>query len=277
MPKWASRTGKITVNAVMLILSLSCIFPIVWMIYSSLKTQQEFNLNIISLPSSLQFRNYVDAFVVGKMNLYFFNSVFVSILTVVLTILVSFFAAYLLARFSFRGRNAIYFMFLAGMLLPIHGLLIPVFVEFKSIGMLDNRFTLVFPYVAFNLSMAIFLFENFIRTIPVEVEEAACIDGSSPTSTLLRIVMPMCMPVLSTGIILFFLGAWNEFPFALVLLKSPELRTLPVGLTNFNGQFTVNYPQMMAAMVIVVLPVILTYLVFYKKIIQGMTAGAVKG
>lgn len=269
--------GKIAINVFLIVISLSCIFPLIWMIYSSLKTPQEFNLNIMSLPSSPQFQNYIDAFRIGKMGKYFWNSAFVSVFTVIFTILFGFFTAYILARFKFPFRNTIYFMFLTGMLIPIHGLLIPIFVEFKALGLLDKRITLIFPYVAFNLSMAIFLFENFIKSVPIDIEEAACIDGSSSTSTVMRIVMPLCLPVISTSVILFFLGAWNEFPFALVLLKSPDLHTLPIGLTNFNGQYTANYTQMMAAMVIVVMPVLLVYLAFSKKVMQGMTAGAVKG
>lgn len=277
MTKAWSPIGKGLINVLMFLLSISCIFPIIWMVYSSLKTQQEFNLNIISLPEKLHFQNYIDAFVIGKMSAYFFNSAYVTVFTVLLTVLLSFFTAYILARFKFPMRSLIYFLFLAGMLIPTHALLIPVFVEFKTLGLLDHRFTLILPYVAFNLSMGVFLFENFIKTVPLEVEEAAAIDGCSPTRRLLTIVLPMCLPVFSTAVILFFLGSWNEFPFALILIKTPELRTLPIGLTNFNGQYTVNYPQMMAAMVIVVLPVILIYLAFYRKIIQGVTAGAVKG
>ncbi|WP_317891272.1 carbohydrate ABC transporter permease [Paenibacillus oceani] len=269
--------GKIAINIFLIAISLSCIFPLIWMIYSSLKTSQEFNMNIMSLPTSPQFQNYIDAFRIGKMGTYFWNSAFVSVFTVIFTILFGFFTAYILARFKFPFRNTIYFMFLTGMLIPIHGLLIPIFVEFKALGLLDKRITLIFPYVAFNLSMAVFLFENFIKSVPLDIEEAACIDGSSSTSTVLRIVMPLCMPVISTSVILFFLGAWNEFPFALVLLKSPALHTLPIGLTNFNGQYTANYTQMMAAMVIVIMPVLLVYLAFSKKVMQGMTAGAVKG
>ncbi|MDF2659230.1 MAG: transporter permease [Paenibacillus sp.] len=269
--------GKIAINVFLIAISLSCIFPLIWMIYSSLKTSQEFNMNIMSLPTSPQFQNYIDAFRIGKMGTYFWNSAFVSVFTVIFTILFGFFTAYILARFKFPFRNTIYFMFLTGMLIPIHGLLIPIFVEFKALGLLDKRITLIFPYVAFNLSMAVFLFENFIKSVPLDIEEAACIDGSSSTSTVLRIVMPLCMPVISTSVILFFLGAWNEFPFALVLLKSPALHTLPIGLTNFNGQYTANYTQMMAAMVIVIMPVLLVYLAFSKKVMQGMTAGAVKG
>ncbi|BBI31257.1 carbohydrate ABC transporter permease [Cohnella abietis] len=277
MTKAANRIGQIGVNVFLFAISLSCIFPLIWMLYSSLKTSQEFNLNIMSLPSNPQFQNYIDAFKIGKMGTYFWNSAFVSLFTVVFTILFGFFTAYIIARFKFPFRGIIYFMFLTGMLIPIHGLLIPIFVEFKALGLLDKKITLIFPYVAFNLSMAVFLFENFIKTVPIDVEEAACIDGSSSTNTVMRIVFPLCLPVISTAIILFFLGAWNEFPFGLVLIKSPELRTLPIGLTNFNGQYTANYTQMLAAMVIVVLPVVVVYLAFAKKVMQGMTAGAVKG
>ncbi|OAB32964.1 carbohydrate ABC transporter permease [Paenibacillus glacialis] len=277
MTKTANRISQIAINVFLFAVSLSCIFPLIWMLYSSLKTSQEFDLNIMSLPSKPQFQNYIDAFEIGKMGTYFWNSAFVSLFTVIFTILFGFFTAYILARFKFPFRNVIYFMFLTGMLIPVHGLLIPIFVEFKALGLLDKRITLIFPYVAFNLSMAIFLFENFIKTVPIDVEEAACIDGSSSTNTVFRIVLPLCMPVISTSIILFFLGAWNEFPFALVLIKSAELRTLPIGLTNFNGQYTANYTQMLAAMVIVVLPVVVVYLAFAKKVMQGMTAGAVKG
>nr|WP_306220757.1 carbohydrate ABC transporter permease [Cohnella sp. WQ 127256] len=261
----------------MFAVSLSCIFPLIWMLYSSLKTEREFSLNIMSLPTKPQFQNYIDAFEIGKMGSYFWNSAFVSFFTVIFTILFGFFTAYILARFKFPFRNVIYFMFLTGMLIPIHGLLIPIFIEFKALGLLNKQITLIFPYVAFNLSMAIFLFENFIKTVPLDVEEAACIDGSSSTRTVLSIVFPLCLPVISTAIILFFLGAWNEFPFALVLIESADLRTLPIGLTNFNGQYTANYTQMLAAMAIVVLPVIIVYLAFAKKVMQGMTAGAVKG
>ncbi|TVX99832.1 carbohydrate ABC transporter permease [Cohnella terricola] len=277
MTNAVKKIGVVGINVIMFIVSLSCIFPLIWMLYSSLKTEQEFNLNIMSLPSKPQFQNYIDAFEIGKMGTYFWNSAFVSLLTVVFTILFGFFTAYVIARFKFPFRNAIYFMFLAGMLIPIHGLLIPIFVEFKTLALLDQPYTLVFPYVAFHLSMAIFLFENFIKSVPLDVEEAACIDGSSPTNTVLRIVFPLCLPVISTAIILFFLGAWNEFPFALVLIKSANLQTLPIGLTNFNGQYTSNYTQMLAAMAIVALPVVIVYLIFAKRVMQGMTAGAVKG
>ncbi|MBZ4644571.1 MAG: ABC-type sugar transport system, permease component [Clostridia bacterium] len=264
-------------NIVMMLFSFTCIFPLIWMMYSSLKTQKEFSLNIISMPLKPQFDNYIQAIKVGKMQIYFFNSLFISIISVIGIIIIAFITGYFLSRYQFRGRNFLYVFFLSGMLIPIHSLLIPVFIQFKWLGFLDKRFTLILPYIAFGLPMAVFLLESFIKSIPVEIEEAAVIDGSPIFTTLMRIILPICRPVISTVLILSFLNAWNEFPFALILVKSQKLKTLPVGLTNFNGQYSVNYTQLMAALVIAVLPVIIIYLLFYKKIIQGMTAGAVKG
>lgn len=268
--------GKYSTNIFLFLFSLSAVSPIVWLIYSSLKTQQSFLLDIISLPTTFHFDNYVKAISIGHMDTYFFNSVYVSVISVILIIFIAFLTAYVLARFKFRGRTLIYIMFLSGMLIPIHGLLVPIFVEFKSLGLLDERFTLILPYVTFELPIAIFLLESFIKNLPVEIEEAAYIDGCSTTKMLFRIVLPMCKPVMAAVVILSFLNVWNEFPFALVLINTPALRTLPIGLANFASAHTSNYPQMMAAMVISVIPILALYLGFYRRIISGMTAGAVK-
>jgi raffinose/stachyose/melibiose transport system permease protein len=201
----------------------------------------------------------------------------VSATSVVLTILIGFITGYFLSRFSFKGRNVLYTMFLFGMLVPVYGLLVPLFIEYRNLHLLDHRLSLVLPEVTFALPLVIFLIESFMKSIPIEMEEAAYVDGASLVSTLFRIVFPMCRPVLSTCIIISFLNIWNEFPFALILINTQELKTIPVGLTNFVGQYTVNYPQLMAGIVVSILPVILVYLLLYKRIIQGMVAGAVKG
>lgn len=265
------------VNLFMIAFSITCIFPLIWMFYSSLKTKQEFVLDIISLPKVLHFDNYVAAIKIGKMHLYFGNSLFNSVVSVIFIIVIGFIVAYFLSRYNFKGRNIIYVLFLFGMLVPVHSLLIPIFIQFKVLGLLDKRFTLLLPYIAFGFPMAIFLFESFIKSTPVEIEEAAYLDGSSTSTVIFRIIFPICRPVLSTTLILSFLNSWNEFPFALILLKKQSLKTIPIGLSNFNGQYTVNYPQLMAAMVIAVLPVIIMYLLFSKRVIEGMTAGSVKG
>ncbi|WP_217588075.1 carbohydrate ABC transporter permease [Lentibacillus saliphilus] len=272
-----SSFGKTIMNTALLIFSLSAVFPIVWMLYSSFKTQQEFTLNIFALPKNWNLENYIEAFKIGQLHNYFFNSVYVSLISVFLIIFLAFIIGYMIARHDFPGRRIIYILFLFGMLIPIHGLLVPIFIEFKNVGLLNKPYTLILPYVAFGLPIAIFLFESFIKQIPKEIEEAAIMDGCNTFQVIFRVIFPIAGPVIATATILSFLTAWNEFPFALVLIQDPALRTLPVGLTNFNGQYTVNYPQMMAAMSVTVLPVLLVYLAFSKKIIQGMTAGAVKG
>jgi raffinose/stachyose/melibiose transport system permease protein len=268
---------KVIANLFMIMFSITCIFPLVWMVYSSLKTQKEFSLDIISLPKVLHFDNFISAIKVGKMHLFFGNSLFNSVVSVVLIIFIGFIVAYFLSRYNFKFRNALYVLFLFGMLVPVHSLLIPLFIQFKVLNLLDQRYTLILPYVAFGLPMAVFLFESFIKSTPVEIEEAAYLDGSSTSTIIFKIVMPVCRPVISTILILSFLNSWNEFPFALILLKKQSLKTIPIGLSNFNGQYTVNYPQLMAAMVIAVLPVIIIYLLFSKRVIEGMTAGSVKG
>jgi ABC-type sugar transport system, permease component len=275
--KIAQGTLAVFINLVVLILSISCIFPLVWMLYSSFKTNTEFSLNIISLPTHLEFQNYVTAIENGNLLLPFLNSLFSSVISVTLVILLGFVIAFCLARYKFKGRGLIYLVLMFGMLVPIHSLLVPLFIQFNAIGMLNHHYTLILPYVAFGLPMAVFLFESFLKSTPMEIEEAAFIDGSNLLTVIFKIVMPICRPVIATVLILTFLNTWNEFPFALVLLTTPQLMTIPVALANFNGQYTINYPQLLSAMVIAVLPVVLVYLAFSKSIIQGMTAGSVKG
>jgi len=265
------------VNVFMMIFSLTCVFPIIWMFYSSLKTQKEFSLNIISLPQNPNLNNFVEAIRIGKMQNYFLNSVFTTIVSVSIIVILGFITGYFLSRFTFKGRNILYILFLSGMLIPVHGLLIPLFIQFKTLHLLDQRLTLILPYVALGLPLAIFLFESFIKSIPVELEEAAFIDGCTLQKMLFSILLPMCRPVLSTIIIMSFLHWWNEFPFALVLIKSDKYKTLPLGLANFSGAYSTNYTQLLAGLVIATLPVIIVYFIFRKRIIQGMTAGAVKG
>lgn len=275
--KFFNKSSKLFLNFIITIFSLSCVFPFIWIFYSSLKTQKEFSLNIVKLPAAPQLSNYMEAITRGKVYIAFLNSALVSIIAVSFILLIGFVTGYMLSRFKFPGRKLLYIFFLTGMLIPIHGLLVPIFIQFNKLNLYNTRLGLLLPYIAFGLPMTIFLVESFVKSIPIEIEEAAVIDGSSIFQRLFLIILPICKPVLSTALILSFLGTWNEFPFALILLRSEELKTMPLWLTQFSGQFSTNYPQMMAAMVIASIPVITIYLLFYKKVIDGMTAGAVKG
>jgi raffinose/stachyose/melibiose transport system permease protein len=249
----------------------------VWLLYSSIKTEKNFALDTLGLPTELHFQNYPKAFTEGRIGTYMMNSLINTIITVIFALLLGFIIGYCLSRFKFPGRNFLYYLFLAGMLVPIYALLVPIFIEFKALGILNKKITLILPYIAFSLPVTIFLIESYVKQIPFELEEAAFVDGSSIISSMFRIIMPVCSPVLATGAILCFLNTWNEFPLALVLIRSTALKTIPIGLTNFVGTYTTNYTLMMAALVIATLPVIIIYLLFYNSIMKGMVAGAVKG
>lgn len=263
-------------NALVGLLTIFCIFPVIWMLYSSLKTQPEFARSIIALPHSFHFQNYLEAIKIGQMDVCFVNSVKASLLTVVLVLFCGFTTGIIFARYRFRLKQPLYLMFLSGMLIPVYSLLVPVFIEMKTMGLQDNIYAIALLYAAYGLPLAIFLITSYASTIPKEIEEAAIIDGASFPKLLYRILLPMCLPILGTVLILSFLNAWNEFPFALVLLGK-ETKTIPIGLTYFTGMYTVNYTQLMAGLSIATVPVVVVYFTFYKKIVAGMVAGAVKG
>ena len=266
-------------NLILWIFSLSGIFPIVWMIYSSLKEKRAFNADIIGLPKSPTLINYTrilsnpDYHLAQSM----WNSLRTTVLSIILIIAFSFIVGYILARVRFKLNRVLYIMFLMGMLIPIHSLLVPIYVVFKRCGISNHWFTLLLPYVSFGLPMGIFLVEGFVKTVPVDLEEAAAIDGSSFSHTLWNIIFPICRPILVTVAIIQVFSCWNEFSFALVLIKDVGLQTVPLALTQFKGQFASDYPKQMAAMLITMAPIVVLYFAFSKQIINGMVAGAVKG
>lgn len=278
--KIENNIGRIIVigmNLFLLIFSITAIYPPLWMIYNSLKTGAEFAQNIFALPSSINLENYRLIFDSPRIYTALFNSLFNSVLSTFGIVVLSFVIAYFLARYRFPGRNLLYAFFLFGLLVPIHGLLVPLFIQFKTIGWLNSRFTLLPPYIAFGLPTAIFLIESYIRSIPTEIEESAFIDGANLLDLLTRVIFPICRPIIATVAILSFLGAWNEFPFALVLLRDESLKPIPMWLHSFQGERTVNYTGLMAALTVASIPVIAVYMIFREKIMQGFIAGALKG
>ncbi|MCR4945625.1 MAG: carbohydrate ABC transporter permease [Lachnospiraceae bacterium] len=267
-------------NVVLWLFSIMCMFPLIWMLYSSLKEKREFNASLMSLPTHPTIDNYIkifsnkDANLLGAMA----NSLRVTMLSVFLIMLFSFIVGYILARVNFSLNRPLYVMFLMGMLIPIHSLLVPIYIIFNKVGMANQWYTLLFPYVAFNLPVSLFLVEGYVKGIPSALEEAAAIDGSSFTRTMFTIILPICKPILITIAIINVFSCWNEFSFALVLISNNKaITTVPLALKNFTGQFTSDYPKMMSAMLITMAPVVALYFIFSKQIIKGMVAGAVKG
>ena len=269
---------SVILNAIMLLFSLSCIFPLVWMLYSSLKVKREFNKDIISLPTDPTIQNFIDVLTnpdyhIGDSIL---NSVRTTVISVALIVFFGFIVGYFLARIRFKGSKIIWLMLLMGMLIPVHSLLVPIYVVFNRTGLSNQWFTLIIPYVAFGMPIAVFLCQSFIKEVPTALEEAASIDGCSFSGTLFKVIMPICKPIMITVAILQTFSCWNEFSFALVLIKDTALQTVPLAMTQFTGQFSSDYPKIMAAMLITMAPIVILYFAFSKQIIKGMVAGAVK-
>ena len=281
--KKTNRPGKIVggffMNLILWIFSLSCIFPLIWMLYSSFKEKRAFNADIIGLPKTPTLVNYIRILTNKDYHLAesMWNSVRTTVLSIVLIVLFSYIVGYILARVRFKLNRFLYAMFLMGMLIPVHSLLVPIYIVFRNCGISNRWFTLLFPYISFGLPMGIFLVEGYVKGIPVSLEEAAAIDGSTFSKTLFQVILPICKPILVTVAIIQVFSCWNEFSFALVLIKSVGLQTVPLALTQFKGQFASDYPKQMAAMLITMAPIVVLYFAFSKQIIKGMVSGAVKG
>lgn len=281
--KESSKVGKYVggflMNLILMIFSISCIFPLIWMMYSSLKEKRVFNADIMGLPTNPTLKNYIRILTNPDyhMGQSMWNSFRTTLLSIILIVAFSYIVGYILARVRFKLNRALYAMFLMGMLIPIHSLLVPIYVVFNNCHISNKWFTLLLPYVSFALPMGIFLVEGYVKSIPISLEEAAAIDGSSFSYTLWKIIFPICKPILVTVGIIQIFGCWNEFSFALVLIKDVALQTVPLALTQFKGQFASDYPKQMAAMLITMAPIVILYFAFSKQIIKGMVSGAVKG
>lgn len=277
MAKMKKYLWNILVNVPIMILSLTCIFPVIWLLYSSVKTDVEFNIDPVSLPSSFHLDNFITAFKKARFGTFTFNSAFNSIISLLLVLVISFTLGYLLSRYRFKGRNLIYGVLMAAMMIPVYALIVPVFIQEKKIGLLNTRFSLLPIYVAMELPTSVFLIDGYLKGISVDMEDAASIDGASLPRTMFTVIMPICKPILSTVVILTFMHVWNEFAFAQVLISQEELKTIPIGLTYFTSQYSTSYTLLLAALAMATIPVLIIYLFFYNKIMQGMMAGAIKG
>jgi len=273
---WGS-IGRVLIYIVFATFTVTNIFPIVWVVISSFKTNSEFAESLLSFPRHFDFTNYLLAWKTSKIGVYFLNSVYVSVVSMSIVVALSIMVAYILARYQFAPRNMIYVFFIFGMLIPIHTTLVPLFIMFKTIHALDKWFTLILPYTGFGLPFAVFILESFIRTIPRELDEAAIIDGCGSGSLLLQIITPLCKPALATVCIMTFLTNWNDFVFPLIFINKDRLKTIQLGLANFIGPRSADYTQLMAGLVISIIPILVLYFTFQNSLVKGMTAGAVKG
>ncbi|CQR54433.1 carbohydrate ABC transporter permease [Paenibacillus riograndensis] len=275
--KKKSPLFKIFAYTFLSLFAIMNIIPIFWMIVNSFKEEQEYAANPFSFPATLHFSNYTKAWEVANMNIYFLNSLLITFVSLLVTVLLGSLAAYFLARFTFRLRGFTYALFLLGMLVPIHATLIPIFLIMQKLSLIDTYLSLILPYTAFHLSLTVFILEGFMRGFPKDLEESGIMDGAGVFRIFWSIILPITRPAMATVVILNFIYNWNEYLFALVLITSNSLKTLPLGLANFVGVETASYTLQMSALTIALVPILIFYLLLQKQLVTGMTAGAVKG
>lgn len=251
--------------------------PFVFMVLNSFRKQFDMlQQGVFHLPDPWYILNYVEVITHGFFG-YFFRSVIVVAVCLILMLIFSSFAAYPLARMTFRSRGLIYSGIIAMMSVPMHVTLIPIFKLTTNMGLYDSLSSLVGPYVAFALPMSVFILTAFMTTIPREIEESAEIDGCGRFRTFFEIILPLSKPGLSTLAIYNGVSMWNEFAFANTLLQTPTHKTLPLALGQFKGEHALDIPIILAVLTLSVLPMIVLFIVFQDKLVKGMMAGAVKG
>lgn len=256
---------------------MAAILPFVFMVLNSFKNKFEILTNgVFSLPQKLDTANYLEVLSGGFFR-YFLNSIFVLAVVLVLILFIAACAAYPLARFRFRANALIYSLIVACMAIPTHITLIPVFQMTKTLGLYDTIGALIGPDVAFALPISVFILTSFMKSIPKEIEESAEIDGCNKYGMFFKMMLPLAKPGLSTLAIYNGVNVWNEFSFAYTLTQSPSSRTLPLAVWDFQGQYAMNTPMIMAVLTLTVLPMIVLFIFAQDKLVKGMTAGAVKG
>jgi len=251
--------------------------PFLFMVMTTFKTQQEsFSSSVWALPEALNFVNYRDV-LSGPFLAYLKNSVMVVAISVVLILVIAAMAAYAFARMRFRLNEPLFGLIVAGMIVPIHITLVPIYLMTRSIGLYDSPFALVGPYVATSLPISVFILTEFMRQIPKELEEAARLDGCGHFAIFFKIFFPLSGPGLSTVAIYNAIMLWNEFIFAYVLTSSTSTRTLPLAIWDYQGQYTSNIPAILAVVTLTSLPLVVAYAFGQEKIVKGMMAGSLKG
>lgn len=255
---------------------LVALFPIAWVILSSFKTNAEILSNGVALPEHFSFDGYRDALTISPILSYFGHSIIITVAATVLNVLFLAMAAYVFARCTFKGRNALYFILSLALVIPMTALLHPVYSVIQTLGLYDTKTGLILVYTALNLPMSLLILRSAFMSIPKALEEAAYIDGAGFVRTFFQIMLPCAKGGLSAAAVLAFLNSWNEFTFALVLTSGQSARTLPLSLSYFTAQFSFNYTAMFAAVVIAVLPSIVVFAIFQEQVVSSLTAGSVK-
>ena len=274
----ASWLSKAVIAIGVLVLLAVCVFPFAWMALSSVKTLGElYTVPPVWLPKMPTLENYRKVLFDSNVPRYFLNSTIISLGATAIALILAIFASYGFARFNFRGKAAYQAFILVGQLLPTAAIIVPLFVTLRWFGLVNTYLGLILVYMILTLPLSVWMLTSYFKAIPVELEEAAIIDGASRLGVLFRITLPLSLPGIVAIIVYAFVTTWNEFIFALVLAQDASVKTLPIGIAEFTTEFNTDWGAVMAASLIMTLPIALMFFAMQRLFIGGLTAGALKG
>ncbi|MDD4939511.1 MAG: carbohydrate ABC transporter permease [Candidatus Omnitrophica bacterium] len=275
------KSKKIAVNAIIHLLliavTITCLFPLFWMVSSSLKTQETIFKDMSLIPREFHFENYILAWREGGFGRYFLNSILYTVSVVAGIIIIASLAAYAFSRLRFPGKNFLFFMFMAAMMIPIPGSFVPLYVLLSKLHLRNTALGYILCMVNVGLSTSIFLLKTFFDKLPLELEDAARMDGCSKLGIWWHVALPLAKPVLAVVVVFNALNVWNEYVLALIIFDNKNLMPLQRALMMFRGEFLTDYPLLMAGLTITALPIIIVYLLMQKYIVKGVTSGALFG
>lgn len=269
---------KIILNLVLVAFAVVQLYPLVFLIFFSLKDNSEiYSGNVMGLPKRFLWSNYENALINANVGHYLLNSVFVTAVVIIVSGILACMVSYAIARMTVKVNGIVKTFFSLGLMIPLHAVLLPVFIMLRSLKMLDSYQAIIIPYIAFALPMSIFFLIGFFKTLPKELEESALLDGCDIYKTFFYIMLPLVKPALSTISIFTFLSTWNEMMFAITFINSEKYRTLTVGIMQMVGKYTTDWGTMGAGLVVATLPTVIIYLLLSNQVESGMVTGAVKG
>jgi N-acetylglucosamine transport system permease protein len=281
MDKRRKKKGQRSVigTLILCVAAAVVILPLIWVFLTSLKSNQDFYVNVWGLPKEWMWGNYVRAWVKGNIGTAAINSIFVTVGSLLVCLLCSTTTAYALSRFSFRLGRSLRKIYIAAIMVPSIIVLIPQYFMLINLKLIDSLFGLILVYGLSSVPFTTFVLYGFFQTLPHEIEEAAMIDGAGYIRTFRQIMLPLAQPGVITVMVINFIDYWNEYYKAITYISSSEKMTLPVGLVIFSqqSQYRVDWGGLMASNILMIVPAIVVYCIFQKTIQKGLTAGAVKG
>lgn len=272
------KTGNMIITVLMAVFAFGQLFPIIWLFdFSLCKSGDLFASGILKWPDPPQWGNYKTAWIDGKIPQFLSNSILVTVITIVATVFLSLTLGYAFTRMRWKMRGFFLTIILLGMMIPIHATLLPNFITFNKLGLINTYLGLIIPYIAFSVPLGTYIMTGFLESIPAALEESAVMDGCGIYRIIFSIVLPLCKPAVVTIAVMTFLSSWNEFIMAVTYLTSDRMRTLPFAVMNFAGQYSSNYSVQFAVMGLTAIPSLLVYIFLNEHITKGVAMGAVKG